>query len=111
MNEIINAYKNRRTNYNLSNKKVVSTKEIKNIIESCVKYVPSAFNIQSAKVVVLFDDEHKKLWDIVMNTLKKIVSRETFLKTQEKIEKSFKSGYCTILYFDDTELTKKLQSD
>ena len=110
MNEFIQMIKNRRSNYTLSNEKVVPLKEIEQIIKDSVKYVPTAFNIQSSKVVVLFDEQHEKLWDIVKNTLQKRISPEAFLKTEQKINNSFRSGYGTILYFDDTNLTSELQT-
>ena len=40
---------------------------------SAVLHTPSAFNSQSARIVVLFGEDHKKLWDITEETLKVIV--------------------------------------
>lgn len=109
MNEILNAYRKRRSHYSLTSKKIVSVKKIESIVKSCLKDVPSAYNIQSTKIVLLFDRQHEKIWDIVLSTLKKMVKPESFIRTQQKIENSFKNGYGTILFFDDTNLTQKLQ--
>jgi len=111
MNEFIQLIKNRRTNYVLSNEKIVSEKEIEQIIKDAIKYVPTAFNIQSSKVVVLFNEQHENLWDIVKRILQKRISPQAFIKTEQKINSSFRSGYGTIMFFDDTDLTKQLQTN
>lgn len=59
--------KNRRTIYTLSKETTISNEKIEEIIKDAVKYVPSAFNNQSARVVLLYGENHKKLWEIVMN--------------------------------------------
>lgn len=43
--------KNRRTIYTLSKETSISNEKIEEIIKDAVKYVPSAFNNQSARVV------------------------------------------------------------
>ena len=74
-----------------------------------VKHVPSSFNSQSARVVILLGEHHYKLWDIAKAELKKIVPPENFQTTEDKINGSFRSGYGSILYFEDTEVIKGLQ--
>jgi len=44
-----------------------------------------AFNCQSARVVVLFEQAHKNFWDIVMRTLRERVPAEKFAPTEAKI--------------------------
>jgi predicted oxidoreductase (fatty acid repression mutant protein) len=61
------------------------------------------------KEILLLDDEHKKLWDIVKNTLKQRISPEAFAKTEAKIDGCFAAGHGTVLYFEDTTVVKKLQ--
>lgn len=73
-----------------------------------MKYTPSAFNSQSARVVLLLGKEHDKLWDITKEALRKVVPAENFAPTEEKIN-SFKSGYGTILYFEETSIIESLQ--
>ena len=55
---------NRRSIYALGKESPISNKEIQNIVEHSVKHVPSPFNSQSARVVVLLGENHDKLWDI-----------------------------------------------
>lgn len=99
--------KNRRSIYGINSNAPISDEETVKIIKEAVKNVPSAFNNQSAKTVVLFNENHKKLWSIVKETLRKIVPPQNFESTEKKID-SFAAGHGTILYFDDTEITKNL---
>ena len=68
--------------------------EIENIVKFAVKNIPSAFNSQSTRMVLLLGEQHVKLWNIVKDTLRKIVPAEAFKTTENKIDKSFASGFC-----------------
>lgn len=107
--EFFSAVADRRTVYNLSKEAVVSDDKIKEIIDNAVKYTPSAFNSQSARVVLLLEKQHDKLWDIAKDALRKIVPSDQFNSTEEKIN-SFKNGYGTILFFEDMSVIESLQS-
>jgi uncharacterized protein len=100
--------KERRTAYGLAKESPVSDARIEEIIKDAVKYTPSAFNSQSARVVVLFGEQHNKVWDIAKETLRKIVPTDSFASTEEKIN-SFRNGYGTVLFFEDVTVTKGLQ--
>jgi len=103
------ALEHRRTYYALSSQSPVSDKEIEDVVKFAVKHVPSAFNSQSARVVLLLGDNHKKLWNITKDTLHKIVPEETFKNTEAKIDNCFLSGYGTVLYYEDQDVVKNLQ--
>lgn len=99
----------RRTYYQISNNSPISDKEIKDIIDFAVANVPSAFNSQSTRVVLLLGENHKKLWEMTKEVLKKIVSPEVFKATKSKIEGSFEAGYGTVLFFEDKSVVEHLQ--
>lgn len=103
------AIKHRRTYYSISNKSTVSDKNIEEILEFALNNIPSAFNSQSTRMVLLLRENHQKLWNIVKNTLQKIVPEEDFSATKAKIEGSFASGYGTVLFFEDESIIKNLQ--
>ena len=67
------ALKQRRTYYSITNQSPISDQEIECIVNMTVRHVPSAFNSQSTRVVLLLGESHKKLWQIVKDALKKIV--------------------------------------
>lgn len=103
------AMEHRRSYYSLTNQSLITDQEIEAIIEKAVRHVPSAFNSQSTRVVLLLGEAHRKLWQIVKETLKKVVTESTFALTEKKIEHSFESGYGTVLFFEDQNVVKKLQ--
>ena len=103
------ALKHRRTYYSITNQSPVSDEEIERIVNLAVTHVPSAFNSQSTRVVLLLGENHKKLWHIVKETLRKIVPPEVFKTTEAKIDNSFASGYGTGLFFEDQSVVKGLQ--
>lgn len=101
------AIKDRRTIYAIGSESSVSDERIAEVIGQALHDSPSAFNSQSSKVAVLFGENHKKLWNITMETLRKVVPPESFAQTEEKIN-SFAAGHGTVLYFDDTSITEGL---
>ncbi|NDW12089.1 nitroreductase family protein [Bacteroides sp. 214] len=101
--------RDRRTYYAISNQSPISDNEIENILKSVITYVPSAFNSQSARMVLLLGDNHTKLWNIVKETLRKIVPANNFAATEAKIDNSFACGYGTVLFFEDMNVVEGLQ--
>ena len=69
-----NLLEKRRTIYGLGNQLPVSESEVESVVKHALKHTPSAFNSQSARVVVLFGDAHDKLWGITMENLRKVCS-------------------------------------
>ncbi|MBH1939520.1 nitroreductase family protein [Mobilitalea sibirica] len=99
---------NRRSIYAIAKASPISDEEIRHIVEHAVKYVPSSFNSQSARVVLLIGDQHDKLWEITREALRKIVPEGSFDQTDKKID-SFKNGYGTVMFFEDQEVVEGLQ--
>lgn len=87
-----------RSYYSLSKVSVVSDKRIKEVIDHAVQHSPSAFDSQSARVIVLSGQSHDQIWDITRETLRKTAGDKDFGKTVEK-KKSFKNGYGMVLFF------------
>ncbi|WP_165025794.1 nitroreductase family protein [Dysgonomonas sp. ZJ279] len=103
------AIKHRRTYYSLSNKSTLTDKELKELIEFAVLNIPSSFNSQSTRIVLLLGENHAKLWNITKEILRKKVSAEAFPATKSKIDGCFAAGYGTVLYFEDQEVVEGLQ--
>ncbi|KZZ84041.1 nitroreductase family protein [Bacillus sp. SJS] len=102
------AIEERRSFYTISKEEVVSDERIREVIEHAVKHTPSAFNSQSARVVVLVGEQHDKLWNITSESLRKVVPADSFGPTEEKM-KGFSSGYGTVLFFEDEAVIESLQ--
>lgn len=105
--EIIEA---RRSIYAISKETIASDEKIIALIEHAVKFSPSAFNSQSARVLVLLGKEHDQLWDFTKEILRKIVPAASFPGTEAKLN-AFQSGYGTILYFEDQNTVQELQNN
>jgi len=108
-NSFKEAVRHRRSYYSIGKDVNVSNHDIEEIVKFALLNVPSAFNSQSARVVLLFDDNHTKLWDIVKNNLRKIVPAQAFEATSDKID-TFSAGYGTMLYFEDQAVVEALQA-
>ena len=107
----IEAISHRRSNYHLENISPVATSHILNTIDTILSVAPSPFNVQSARIVVLFDEQHIALWDIVERELESRIPKDIFSKTRQKLHKSFRSGYGTILFYEDEFSLNKLRID
>lgn len=104
------ALEHRRTYYSIGSESPVQDEVVVHIIRTAVKYVPSSFNSQSTRIVLLLEAEHSKLWNIVKDKLKAIVSKEQFEQTVAKIDGCFSCGHGTILYFEDQAVIEGLQT-
>lgn len=107
-NDFIASMKKRRTQYALGKNLPISQEATAELIREAVKNTPSSFNSQSSRAVVLFGAESDKLWNIVKESLRKIVPGEEFAKTEAKID-SFAAGAGTVLFFEDQNVVKGLQ--
>lgn len=107
--ELKNVLAKRRSEYDLSKDTKVSVQTIQESIAFAVKHTPSPFNVQSARVVLLLNEHHTKLWKIVEDELRKVVPAEKFAPTQQKIDE-FSKAFGTVLFFEDKLLTIELQN-
>lgn len=102
------AAETRRSIYALNNTLPLSNEDVTKIIEHAVLHTPSSFNSQSARVVVLFGEEHAKVWHFVEEALRAVVPVEQFEATAQKLN-LFKAGAATVLFFEDQDVVKGLQ--
>ncbi|TKI07254.1 nitroreductase family protein [Martelella alba] len=107
-NAFLDAMVTRRSIYAIGKKVPLSEDEITGLIKQAVKHSPSSFNSQSSRVVVLFGSQHEKLWNIIKETLRKIVSAEAFPTTEKKLS-AFAAGVGTALFFEDMQVIDTLQ--
>ncbi len=105
----LEALVSRRSYYQIGAQSNIPEREIIDMIDTVILSTPSAFNSQSTRIVVLLDDSHRALWEIVKDVLRRIVEPEDYPKTEEKIESSFAAGCGTILFFEDQSIIEKLR--
>ena len=102
------AVKGRRSIYAIGSEKTVPEAKIEAIVREALLHTPSPFNPQSTRLVLLFGEEHKKLWNITLAELEKIVAPKQFEQTAKKINDCFASGYGTIMFFEEKKIVENL---
>ena len=100
--------KQRRTIYAVGKNVPLTPEQIEFVIKEAVNHSPSAFNSQTSRIVTLFGESHLQFWNVVRETLRKIVPEAAFEGTNAKIN-SFAAGYGTVLFYEDQDVVKSLQ--
>lgn len=100
----------RRSHYSLGSDMLVSREEVEELIAFALKHVPSAFNSQSARVVLLLGKPHRLLWQMVKDVLSSRLPPDVFARTEKKINTSFAAGCGTLLFFEDRMVIDELQN-
>mgnify|MGYP000898525380 CR=1 FL=1 len=108
-NTFYDLQKQRRSIYSIGKNVNVSTEKLQELIKKTIAEAPSAFNSQSSRAVILFGDAHEQVWNITLETLRKIVPAEAFAATEGKINGAFKAGFGTVLFFEDQSVVEGLQ--
>lgn len=104
------AVKNRRSYYALSNEEIVPISNIVKMAEDTLLHTPSAYNAQSTRIILLFGEDHQKLWnEIVLEALRKETDDQGFQRSKQKVQNAFASGYGTALFFEDQNVVEGLK--
>ena len=81
MSKLLDALATRRSQYALTATSKLSDEQIIDLVKKTTLLVPSPFNSQSQRVVLLFGDDHDKLWnEIVREALRKVATSEEGLR-------------------------------
>ncbi|KAI1108631.1 Nitroreductase-like protein [Nemania sp. NC0429] len=105
---LLEAFKARRSFYQLNKELPISTDKITSIVQENLIQAPSSFNSQSNRVLVLYGAEHDKLWDITSDVLKQIVPADSWEATAQR-NAGFKAAAGTVLFFIDTTVVAGMQ--
>ena len=81
--------------YSLNKTSPISDSRIEEIARVAIKDVPSSFNSQSTRLVVLLKDQHDKFWDVTKEILKAIVPEDSWSHTEQRLN-GFRAGYGTV---------------
>ncbi len=106
--ELSRAVEQRRSIYALDAAISIPPERVVAIVEHSVMWAPSAFNSQTARVVVLFGEQHQKLWNGTKEILRAIVPADAFAPTESKMN-GFAAGAGTVLFFEDRAVITDLQ--
>ncbi|KAJ5715184.1 uncharacterized protein N7483_012365 [Penicillium malachiteum] len=105
---LLELVKSRRTYYGLKAESPISDDTIEQIVQDSVLHVPSSFNTQTSRVVLLLKEEHQKVWDIAINAMEGLVAagvlpKEAFENSTKPKLNAFRAAYGTVLFFVDYE--------
>ncbi|KAL2218244.1 Nitroreductase-like protein [Thermoascus aurantiacus ATCC 26904] len=103
---LIELAKARRTYYKLSKESPVPDSKIEELVNSAILHIPSSFNTQSTRLVVLLHKEHDRLWDIVIEAFGGLVKTGAISEEMWKSHtlpklQGLKAGVGTILFYED----------
>lgn len=103
----VNLVKKRRSIYALGKNSKYSKQQIEDRIREVVQQVPTAFNSQTTRVVVLFDEANIKFWDHIYDVQKDVLEGETW-DMMSGIITGAKNGIGTVLFFEDKDEVEKM---
>lgn len=98
----------RRSIYALGKNVPISQEQIEETIREAVRQSPSSFNSQSSRIVTLYGESHLKFWNMVRETLRKMVPENAFASTDARMN-GFAAGYATVLFYEDQDVIAGLQ--
>lgn len=104
----------RRTIYNLTKDIPISDEDVVEIVRAIVDTIPSSFNSQTTRAIVLFGKNHEKLWgDIAYNALKEqLASKPEVFETQTGPKlKAFEAAHGTVVFFEDDSVIKQFEQN
>lgn len=93
--QYVQLIRQRRTYYSLSNASLIPDAKIIETVKEVVRHSPSSLNGRTSRVVVLLGDEHRKLWDMALNILNKVLSEEQWIIYEKKLNDR-KAAYGTV---------------
>lgn len=107
--EFTDAVLARRSEYMLD-AEGVDTDAVVSALRRIAGAVPSSFNAQSARMVVLAGDDHRVFWGIVEDVLRaKVNDPERFKRTEQKLA-GFAAAAGTILFYEIDGKTEDLMA-
>ncbi len=107
--DFFKAVKTRRSVYALGKTSPVADGRIEELLSEAVAHVPSPFNMQAGRVVLLKGAKHDAFWDNLKEVLRGIVKDpEAFAQSAARVD-GFKAGYGTVLFFEDQSVVADMQ--
>jgi len=107
MSAFLDLLEKRRSIYTIGTNSDYTKEEITERIRDVMKQVPTAFNSQTTRVVVLFDEAKDKFWDHIYDVQKDVLEGDVWEMMSGTITGS-KNGIGTVLFFEDIDAVKQM---
>ncbi|KIY00231.1 uncharacterized protein Z520_03916 [Fonsecaea multimorphosa CBS 102226] len=101
LDAFLDLVKGRRSIYTLSQESTIPDSKVEEIVKFAVTWAPSTYNVQSARAVVLFKENHAQLWDIVKKHMDQVPLDEGMRGYMNGRIAGWKGSYGTVLWFED----------
>ncbi|KAH3684017.1 hypothetical protein WICPIJ_005040 [Wickerhamomyces pijperi] len=100
---IVKAFTARRTQYQLSKALPadVTIEQVQSIVQDFVKHVPTSFNSQTIRAVILTGALHESVWQSVVEAIPTEYGKKRPTSAKEE-------AYGTVVFFDDDEAIKTI---
>lgn len=102
MAEFKDVIKKRRSVYVLGNNSEHSVDEVVASIREVQKDVPTAFNSQTSRLVIVTEEANTKLWNLILEVQKQVLDQGTW-DFMSPIMENAKQAMGTVLFFEDRD--------
>lgn len=86
-----------------------SPKDVVKLVTDAARHVPSSFNSQSCRLVILFNEDHKNFWESVKSAIRQVSNDEQYAASEAKVNNCFLAGAGTVLFYLDRQVVENLQ--
>lgn len=107
MSTFVDLIEKRRTIYALGKNTEHTQEEVTARIREVVKQAPTAFNSQTTRVVVLFDEANEKFWDHIYDVQKDVLEGGMW-DMMSGVMVGAKDAMGTVLFFEDQDAVDEM---
>ena len=109
METFVERLQKRRSVYSIAGDIPLTDDALDKMLRDIIKTVPSAYNMQSQRLVLLLGEKHARLWEIVLESIR-VKTGQVSERTLKKIA-MFAAGHGSVLFFDDAATTKRFMEE
>ena len=92
---LLDAISSRRSYHQTTNESTIPDARIHELITHTIKHVPSAFNSQTTRMIVVLKEKHEELWDAIMEIYKVQLPADKFEHAKGRMV-GFRKAYGTV---------------
>lgn len=102
MSSLVELLENRRSHYALGANTDVTAEQVAEALKVAIPHIPTAFNSQSTRMVVVSGENNEKLWTLIKDVQSKVLDEGTF-NFMSGIMDGAKGAVGTVLFFEDRD--------
>ncbi len=102
MSKFVELLEKRRSQYAIGANTDITAADVAATLRDVISHVPSAFNSQSSRVVVVSGENNEKLWDLIKEVQSQVLDEGT-LNYMTPIMDGARTAVGTVLFFEDRD--------